>query len=164
MKLEGKHWKQVERPLHSDLVRWDQLKKQAPRGSWALLNVNVCSGRVGDDPVSHSHRTEKKCTFPFSHTYQLSRLSYLKYLEHFHISIFLNNSHFLYQEYHAGLFKKQGEPQKYPPMRGVLCNLRKSVQAIDKFLVFLSTESMFKGFQSVWFHQRCFFSWVLSVR
>lgn len=90
---------------------------------------------------------------------------YLKHLEHFHISIFLNNSHFLYQEYHAGLFKKQREPQKYSSMRGVLCNLRKSVQAIDKFLFFLSIESMFKGFQSVWFHQRCFFLlWVLSVR
>lgn len=106
VKLEGKHCKQVERPLPSALVRWDQLRKQAPRGSWALLNANTFSARVGNDQVSHSHCTKKEM--------------YVSLLAHFSafpsvifeilktlLVFFLNNSHFLYQKYHAGLFRKR---------------------------------------------------------
>lgn len=82
VELKGKHCRQVERPLPSDLVRWDQLNKQARRGSWALLNVNTFSAREMIRSVT-VFALKKKCMFPFLLTSQLSHLSYLKYLKHF---------------------------------------------------------------------------------
>lgn len=95
-------------------------EETASRGSWALLSVNVCKrgGKIGEEQwVSHSHCIKNKCTSPSP--LQESQFSVFpsvifKILIRLPYEFYLNNSQFLYQKYHAGLFRKGGSHKRTP--------------------------------------------------
>lgn len=74
---------------------------------------------------------------------QLSHLSYLKYLQDFHISFVQTTLIFCTKSIMQACLERKGATKDFY-VREVLCNPRKSVWAIDTFLCFLTTESVFR--------------------